>query len=79
MSNQLFITEFDEVYLPDVYHFSHNFSVRLYDDLVWLLKDEATQKKLDVTLKFKEGEKKPKDNEKDIIGWLIRSYTISKV
>lgn len=73
MSNQLFITEFDEVYLPHAYHFSHNISVRLYDDLVWLLKDEQTQKKLNVRLKFKEGDKKPKSNEKDIIGWLIKN------
>ncbi len=73
MSEQLFISEHDEVILPHTYHFSHNIAVRLYDDLVSILKDEKVQKKLAVTLKFSETEKKPKDNEKDIIGWLINN------
>lgn len=73
MSNQLFITEFDELYLPTEFHFSHNIAVRLYDDLVWLLKDNATQRKINVTVKFDEKSKRPKENEKDIIGWLFKN------
>lgn len=73
MSDQLFITEFDDIYLPDDYHFSHNIAVKLYDDLVWLLKDSRTQKKINVKIKFKDSEKQPKDNEEDIIGWLIKN------
>lgn len=71
MSDQLFITEHDDVYLPSEFHFSHNLAVTLYDDLVWILKDPKTQRKVNVNIKFKEGEKQPKENDKDIIQWLI--------
>lgn len=73
MEEQLFITEFDSVYLPEEYHFAHNIAVRLHDDLVWLVKDKKIQNKLNVTIKFEKGDKQPSKNEKDIFDWLIKS------
>jgi len=73
MKEQLFITEFDETVLPEEYHFSHNVAVRLHDDLVWLLDDKTIQKKLNVQIKFKPGDKRPKENEKDILAWLSKN------
>lgn len=70
---QLFITEFDEVYLPQDYHFSHNFSVRLYDELVWILKDRKAQKRINVTIKYRDKENRPGKNEEDIISWLLKN------
>lgn len=72
MYNQLFITEFDDVYLSENYHFSHNLAVRLYDDLVWILKDANTIKKVNVKVEFKEENDIPHKDEVDIIGWLER-------
>ena len=73
MSDQLFISEYDNVYLPPEYHFSHNLAVRLYDDLVWILKDEKTQKKGRVNIKFKDNEIRPTENEEDILSWLLKN------
>lgn len=67
----LFITEHDEVYLPHEYHFSHNISVRLYDDLVFALKDVGVQKKANITIRFKKGEHTEGFNNEDVISWLI--------
>ncbi len=70
MTNQLFITEFDDVYLPPKYHLSHNIAVRLYDDLVWVLKDPEIQSRLMVRVNFNDSKKLPKEDEKKIINWL---------
>lgn len=50
MESQLFITQFDETYLPEEFHLSHNLTVRLYDDLVLLLKEESIQRRASVKL-----------------------------
>lgn len=73
MREQLFITEFDNPILPDDYHFAHNVAVRLYDDLVWLLDNKTIQKKLNVQINFKENDKRPSENEKDIFKWLEKN------
>lgn len=70
MSELLSISEFDETDLPEEYHFLHNIAVSLHDDLVTLLKDKFIQKKLNFKIDFKDGDKRPKDNEEDIIQWL---------
>ncbi|MGD9994849.1 MAG: hypothetical protein AB7S69_16235 [Salinivirgaceae bacterium] len=72
MKDTLFIYPHDEVKLPYDYHFSHNLAVRLYDDLVWILKDKATQNKINVKIQFKDNNKL-QENEEDIIGWLLQN------
>jgi hypothetical protein len=67
----LFIYPRDEVHLPDEYHFSHNIAVKLYDDLVWILKDLKTQKKFNTKIKFANKGEVPNGNDEDIIDWLI--------
>lgn len=73
MREPLSISEYDETYLPEDYHFSHNVAVSLHDDLVEILKDKSIQKKLNFKVTFKEGDKLPKDNQEDIITWLIEN------
>lgn len=63
----LFITEHDEVYLPHEYHLLHNISVRLYDNLVFALKDVGVQKKANITIRFKKGKHAEGFNNENII------------
>jgi hypothetical protein len=70
MRELLSISEYDETKLPEEYHFSHNIAVKLHDDLVAILKDKLIQKKLNFKIDFKPENKKPKDNEEDILNWL---------
>lgn len=72
MSDRIFITEFDEVDLPPDYHFSHNVLVRLYDDLSGLFDDEKIMNKLNITVKFRADDKRPK-KEEDILEWLTHN------
>lgn len=71
MTRKLFIYPQDDVKLPEEFHFSHNLCVRLYDDLVWILKDEKTQKKVDVNIPIvdKTDFKEFEDTE-DVLEWL---------
>ena len=73
MQELLFIHEYDETILPDMYKFSHNVCVRLYDDLVWLIKDKKTQNKYQVSLKLKENQINEFDKEINIIKWLKKN------
>lgn len=71
MNDSLFIYPQDDTKLPYDYHFSHNFCVRLYDDLVWVLKDEKTQKKINVEVNLKPKDKGKNLEESDnILEWL---------
>lgn len=71
MKETLFIYPQDEVKLPSYYHFSHNLSVRLYDDLVWILKDQKTQKKITVKVNLKETDTKFDESSENALDWLI--------
>ncbi|RLK02243.1 hypothetical protein [Tenacibaculum discolor] len=71
MKDTLFIYPRDEVYLPNGYHFSHNVAVKLYDDLVWILKDEKTQKKFNTKIHFEKDGDVPSEEDEDIVEWLI--------
>ena len=71
VKDTLFIYPRDEVHLPDEYHFSHNIAVKLYDDLVWILKDLKTQKKFDTKIQFTKKEEVPDEDDENIVDWLI--------
>lgn len=71
MKEYLFIYPRTKTVLPAQYHFAHNLTVRLYDDLVWLLKNEEIQNQLNITIEEKKDYELPEDDENDIIGWLI--------
>lgn len=70
----LFIYPNDDVKLPYDYHFSHNLAVRLYDDLVWILKDIKTQKKFNVKINFtkSDGSFDSQMQGQQIIDWLLK-------
>lgn len=69
INTTLFIYPNDDVKLDPYHHFSHNLAVRLYDDLVRILKDEKIAKKIDVKIKLKEGDVLS-ENQEDVLLWL---------
>ncbi|MGI9526327.1 MAG: hypothetical protein ACR2MS_04360 [Weeksellaceae bacterium] len=76
MKETLYIYPQDETLLDYKYHFSHNLCVRLYDDLVWVLKDSESAGKVNVSIDFKNS-KECENFEKadDILSWLkINGY-----
>jgi len=72
MPEPLFIYLDQEPKLDYKYHFNHNVLVRLYDQIVWYLKDESFIKRLNYNIKVQPGENIP-DNEDELYEWLVKN------
>lgn len=73
MAEVLFIYPSEETKLPEDFHFNHNFSVHLYDQLVSLIKDNDLEDKISVSLDISDNLEQYDEKKEHVLDWMKRN------